>query len=60
MAENRKPESVDNEQQNIEYRMLNVEGEKTSSFEIPCSVFKIGEFDVSWLVSGLWLLVSGN
>jgi hypothetical protein len=41
MTENRESESVTNEPQNIEYRMLNIQGKKTSSFEIPCSIFDI-------------------
>ena len=30
------------EPQNTEQGIMNVEGEKTSSFEIPCSIFKLG------------------
>jgi len=32
---------LNHEPQNIEYRMLNVEGKENSLLEIPCSIFDI-------------------
>ncbi len=47
-SENREP-------QNIEYRMLNIEGKKTSSFEIPCSIFDIQNRENCWATGFLLL-----
>jgi hypothetical protein len=51
-SENREP-------QNIEYRMLNIEGKKTSSFEIPCSIFDIQNRENCW-ATGFLLLAPGS